>query len=56
MKAQLNVDFGPKITARINDLAPTFGNIIVNQATDSDQATNQEINNDYLLFFLFHYI
>ena len=39
LKAQLNVDIGPKITAKINDLTPTFGNILVNQATDSDQAT-----------------
>jgi hypothetical protein len=39
LKAQLNVDFGPKITAKINDLTPIFGNILVNQATDSDQAT-----------------
>jgi len=39
LKAQLNVDVGPKITAKINDLTPTFGNIIVNKATDSDQAT-----------------
>ena len=39
LKAQLNVDVGPKITAKINDLTPTFGNILVNQATDADQAT-----------------
>ena len=39
LKAQLNVDVGPKITAKINDLTPIFGNILVNQATDADQAT-----------------
>ena len=39
LKAQLSVDVGPKITAKINDLTPIFGNILVNQATDSDQAT-----------------
>ena len=39
LKAQLNVDVGPKITAKVNDLTPTFGKILINQATDSDQAT-----------------
>jgi hypothetical protein len=39
LKAQLNIDVGPKITAKVNDLTPIFGKILVNQATDSDQAT-----------------
>lgn len=46
LKAQLNVDVGPKVTAKINDLTPVFGKILVNQATDSDQTT---IENGFII-------
>ena len=39
LKAQANVEYGPKMTAKITELSGIFGEIIVNEATDSPKET-----------------